>query len=502
MKLSRLKGASFDSLLLSIVKVFTIGVGIVSTMILSKFLSLSQIGTYSQGNLLVNSVTSVTILGFADAANFFYNRSRDKAERGKYINTIFGIELLVGIVTAIVMLACTAPITAYFENPELAGIIVYIVLRPMISNMTTTLQVLQVAIGRAKSIAVRNAIMSVFKLTVVSITAFVTQNIITIFASYLVMDILMLLWFAFNYFKEEQLINPLKISRNLIRPILAFSVPMGVYVMTNSLARDLDKYVIGWFESTERLAIYSNCATLLPFDIVSSAFLTIMIPMMTRFIANKQYEQGRQLFQCYLRIGYLSTFVFTVAAIICSREMILVLYSAEYLPGQNVFILYTIVDMLKFANLSLVLSAKGRTKTLMCISLASLGLNLVLNILFYWAFGFTGPAIATVLITLLSSVVLCSISAGILHTKIVKLLNFKEIGIFILELAVFGAGAYALQTVLSRAGWSPYLILVLVGGAFCGILFLINFRKIKSLFREVNQIGKKNDEMRMEENNG
>ena len=62
---------------------------------------------------------------------------------------------------------------------------------------------------------------------------------------------------------------------------------MGIYVLTNSLCRDIDKMLIGGWYNTDQYAIYANCATLLPFDIISASFLTILIPILTRYFGER-----------------------------------------------------------------------------------------------------------------------------------------------------------------------------------------------------------------------
>lgn len=120
--------------------------------------------------------------------------------------------------------------------------------------------------------------------------------------------------------------QPYKIDWSKTREILGYSIPMGVYVLTNSLCRDIDKMLIGGWYSTDQYAIYANCATLLPFDIISASFLTILIPILTRYFGEKDYIHGRILFKNYLKIGYYTAFTFTIACMILSKEMVLFLY--------------------------------------------------------------------------------------------------------------------------------------------------------------------------------
>lgn len=476
---------SADSILLVLVKAFTVISGILSTAILSRALSLELYGTYSQLNLVVTTTTSLTALGLIDAVNYYYNKTHNRQEQKEYLDTIEGVQVIIGFGAGLAILICNRIIINYFENELLAPLLIYIAFRPMFANIVTGLQILQVSVGRAKAVAVRNAILSILRLGAILITAYVTYDIKTILITFIVFEIVVALYFKFTFEKEQFKISWYKINWTKAKEILLYSIPMGIYIMTNSLSRDMDKLVIGKFCGTEQLAIYSNCSTLLPFDIVSSAFLTIIVPIMTRYINSKEIVKGRTLFKNYFRIGYITTFTFTIASMILSREMILMLYGEKYLSGQSIFILYTIVDMLKFANLSLVLTANGETKTLMKYSISALIANFILNILFYIIFGFVGPAIATVIITGILSFVLTKRSAMILGTLIRELIDWKEFISFVGMAGGMGIGLFIVERVMARAAINYMIILVVLGGTYISGVLLTNSRRLISAMKEI-----------------
>ena len=476
---------SADSILLVLVKAFTVMSGILSTAILSRALSLELYGTYSQLNLVSTTGTSLTALGLVDAVNYYYNKTHNRKEQKDYLDTIAGLQVIIGFCAGLVILICNRIIVNYFENKLLAPLLIYVAFRPMFANIVTSLQVLQVSVGRAKAIAIRNAILSVLRLGAILITAYVTYNIKTILITFMVFEIAVAFYFKVTFEKEQFKISWFKINWTKAKEIMRYSVPMGIYIMTNSLSRDMDKLVISRFCGTEQLAVYSNCSTLLPFDIVSSAFLTVIVPIMTRYINSKETEKGRNLFKNYFRIGYITTFTFTIASIVLSKEMILMLYGEKYLPGQSIFILYTIVDMLKFANLSLVLTANGETKTLMKYSIIALIANFILNILFYIIFGFVGPAISTVIITGILTFALTKKSAMILGTIIRKLIDWKKFISFIGIAGGMGLGLFIVKEIMERASINYMIILVVLGGIYIGSVLLINSRRLISAMKEI-----------------
>ena len=441
---------SIDALLLSSIRFSTILINIVSSAILSRLVSLEAYGTYSTANLIVSTTANLTILGMMDAANFFYHQQ--DLDKRECLHTIGFVQCFVGALCALVLWLSRDEITNYFSNPRLDGVYIYILFRPLLENLSNSLLSLQISIGKARAVGIQNILFSVGKLCAILFTVFISENIATILAAYLIMDVVTVFYYYHNFKIADFAINPILFKKKLIIPILQYAAPMGVYVMTNALSRDLDKLVIGYYESTAQLAIYTNCATLLPLGIVSSAFLTIIIPVMTRLVQQEKYEPARTLFRDYLSVSYISTCILSAACIILAEEAIFLLYGEKYLQGKTIFVLYILVDLIKFANISMIPAAKGKTKSLMYISVGMLAANGILNLLFYQCMGILGPVLATVVTTLATSVILLKESGDILGVSLVKLFDWKKLGKFNIWLIAAAASASKLRMTL--LGWN------------------------------------------------
>lgn len=482
------KGNSGDSILLALVKAFTTVSGILSTMIVSHALSLELYGTYSQTTLIVTTATNVFALGLVDAVNYFYNRSQNPDEKEKNVNTVIGFQSISGILAAILIITLSGSLISYFNNELLRSFFLLIAFRPLFANLNVSLQYLQVSIGRAKAVAVRNALFATLRLIVFAIAAYILKDITVILISFLAFEIIITVYFEITFAKEQFWVQPYRIDWSKTKEILIYSIPMGIYVLTNSLNRDIDKMLIGGWFSTDQYAIYANCATLLPFDIISASFLTVLVPILTRYFGNKDYLSGQKLFKNYLKIGYYTSFTFTVACIILSRQMILFLYGNKYLSGQSVFVLYTIVDMVKFANMSIVLASCGKTKTLMICSLSALAGNTLLNLIFYRIWGFIGPAIATVVVTVFLTAVLAKLSASSLKAKLLSLIDWKDMILFIIELIIVGLICHFTADILDRWKMNYIVVIMVVGLMFMGSIFAVNRKKIIGAMKEINDL--------------
>lgn len=487
-KIKTFKGAAADSIVLTFVRVITTILGLLVTKLLSTQLTLEEYGTYSQAMLIVSTATSISILGLTNAVNYFYNASDNKEEKQKYVSTMFSIQYLVGTITAILIVVCHSFIIHYFKNDQLDKIIYLIAWMPLLENVLPMLQVLFVSIGRAKLIAIRNFIISVLRLLVVVITCYVTKNILTIFVILLLLDLIQVVYFMYAFSKTNFKIKLCYFTGKYVMPIMRFSIPMAIYIMCNSFTRDIDKYVISFFTDTTTLAIYTNASKILPFDMITASFITVLIPIITRQVSNKEYYKAKYTMKTYLRLGYILTWIAVFGAVIVAKELMIFLYSEKYLSGLSVFIVYLLVDMVRFANTSMLLVATGKTNLLMISTLVSLVLNFVLNIISFKMLGIFGPAISTLIITIGLTFYLLSKGAKQINCFLNEFFDFKEVLLIFAELLVIGLLCYLLKINIANYTNSNVFILAFTYLLFVGMMFLINKNRIIQCLKEVNKL--------------
>ena len=485
-RLRRSNGAATNSIMLTFVHVITTVLGLIVTKLLSVHFSLQEYGTYSQALLVTTTVTSLSILGLTNATNYFYNRTKDEQQQRTYVATIFSLQYIVGVTCGILVFALRVPISHYFRNNSLVGILPIVAFTPLFTNLIQMYQTLFVSIGKAKVIAIRNFVVSIVRLLAVIVACFVLNNIVTVLVVILCLDIAQIIYF-YTLFRRYKHPVAIKDSRfELTKEILAFSIPMSIYVLTNSLSRDIDKYVISAFANTETLAIYTNAAKVLPFDMLTASLITVLVPIVTRMINQSKYEEARDVFKLYLRIGYVLTFIFVGGAIAVSKELMLFLYDEKYLTGLPVFIVYLIVDMIRFANVTTILSGAGKTKVLMIVSVTTMVLNGIFNIVGYKLLGILGPALVTLLLTVGMTIALLHFGAKEIRTKVIDLFDFKEISIIGVEIIIVGSLVYWLSTIMT-AKQIPYaIVLILCYGVYILILGLLNYRRALHCYRKLN----------------
>ena len=482
----KIKGLATDSIFLAFAKLMTTVISLAVSKILAIKFSLFEYGVYSQIMLIASTATSFSILGLSDGVNYYYNNCFDLEQKKKNINTIFFMQTVAGSICAVLILCFSNSITNYFKNPDLNGLYVYIAFMPIISNFLAMYQVLFVSVGKAKGIAIKNLIVSLIKLGIITTVAFSINNISIIVIASLITDVLQLFYFAISFGISNFYVNPCAVDWKLIGKILGYCLPLSFYILTSSLCRDIDKYVISFFADTETLSVYTNAAKVLPFDMLASSLTVVMVPIVVKYITNNEYEKTKDIFRTYLSISYKTTWLVTFGVIICAKELMLFLYDEKYLAGLGVFIIYIVVDMIRFANLSIILRAKNKTLQLALYSVGMLISNFVLNIILFKLCGIIGPAIATLVVTLGTNILMMVHAGKIIKAKISQLLDFKDMLITICSM-IFGGGIAMLIKLLCNAGSLHYLLtLIFSYGGYAIIVLLFNYKKIIQLLKHLN----------------
>ncbi len=474
----KISGVSLNAVLLTFIKLITTVLGLVSTRLLSVHLSAHEYGTYSQILLIVSTISSITVLGLIDAVNYFHSGQSENRKKQTYVSTIYALETIVSVVAGIGVVVAAEFISTYMANEQIKKYIVFAAVLPYLQNLLFMTQVLVVAAGKAKLLALRNFTVHFLKLIVVGVVVYFYKNIGVILLFSVVLDVLQLILFFTMLSKQNVKIKIKYIDFTLVKSILKYALPMAVFVALNSLNRDCDKYVISLFTNTETLAVYANASKLLPFDILISSFITVLVPKITELISKGEKEKTVSIYKRFLEISYISTGILTSAAIVVSAELMTLLYSEKYLSGLNVFILYIVVDMLRFMSITLILSAAGKTKKLMSIAGATVGLNIILNVVFFKLFGIVGPAIATVAVSFLSGVAIMKSSAEVLETKMLNFFDVKFLLCFIAESIITVCACSFIKDILSEFNLNYFVLMVIICFIYGSVMVLLNGKRL------------------------
>ena len=428
---------------LMIAKILTTLIALVSSMLLSRFRTVEEYGTFSELLITISLTTSLFTLGLPNSSSYFLPLAETADDRRRFLSVYFTFTTLLCAAIGLLLVACVPLVEAYFKNEAIRSFAFFLAIFPWASIMADGIGNILVAYGKTvKLMGVNIAATMVSLLSVVLIRVFHLSFRDYILA-FLFGNVLIALW---TYLIAAGLDGGLRFSLDgkLIRRILAYSVPIGLASLVGTLTIEIDKLMIGNMVDTEGLAYYTNAGKELPLTLVSTALTAVLLPQMARKLKEENTTEALSLWGEAIRMGYLIVCFFAAACVAFAPQVMTFLYSEKYLPGVQVFRVYSLILLLRCTYFGMVLSASGNSRKILWSSILALVLNVVLNWLLFLLLGFIGPAIASfVSICTVDLVQLC-FTSRILKTPLKELFPWRALGRITLINAAWGFAAFVL----------------------------------------------------------
>lgn len=196
--------------------------------------------------------------------------------------------------------------------------------------------------------------------------------------------------------------------------------------------------------------------------------------------------------ESFLELSYIATSILAIGAVCVAPELMRFLYTEKYASssfGITVFIIYILVDVISVLNITLILSAAGKTKTILFASIGAFFANIILNVGLFWLMGEVGPAVTTLLVTFVQGIVILSLGAKEIKTSILKMFDIKYLLLFIVQNGIFIIGVSMLRKLMVDKAVHYMIILFACYATYVLALLAINRKR---LLNNVTIIGNRN----------
>ena len=475
-----------EAVRLTLSKVITLCITLVTTMLLSRYRTTEEYGTYSQLLLVINLFTTLIMLGLPNSINFFLARAESEEERKNFLSVYYTLSTILSIIIGTVLVLGIPLIESYFHNNAISKFYYFLALYPWASIVSASIENILVVYKKTSFLMGYRVIHSVALLLAVLVVQWLGYG----FEVYMAVFVLVNCLFGLSvYIICSQLSGGLYVhfDKKLIRAVFTFSVPIGLATVIGTLNAEIDKLLIGYLMNTEQLAIYTNAAKELPVAIVASSITAVLLPQLTRMVKRGDTNNAIALW------GYASELALIVIALIVAgvftyaEDALTFLYSAKYLPGLSVFRVYTLNLILRCTYFGILLNAYGKTKQIFYCSILSLMLNVVLNPLFYWLFGMIGPAIATFISVLVVLLLQLALTAKLMNVSFSEVFPWSKSAIIIGINSLFAIVFFYIKKTIPLETLVGSIYEALILGAIWTILYYLVMRKrIRLVWHKMN----------------
>lgn len=419
-------GVGRTTLKLTSSKVCAYLMNMATAMLLSRFRTLDEYGTYSQLLLCVNLVTSIFMLGLPNSINFFLSKANNRYERKSFLSSYYTLSTLLSIISGLLLVFMLPYIKMYFKNPSIADFWFILAFYPWTKIILASIENILVVSYKTTIMVWFRIINSILLLVSVLVAYFYKWK----FQSYMILFIICESICALAvYFIVQFFVSSFKftISKELTKTIFSFSVPIGIASVIGTLNIEFDKLLISTYYDANFMAIYTNASRELPVTLLTTSVTAAILPHLVKKLQNGKVSETLTLWRKSMQLLYIIICFIATALFVYAPEVLGFLYSEKYLAGVGIFRIYCFLLLLRFTYFGMILNATGKTKYITFSSVCSLVINVILNYYFYMIWGFTGPAMATVVSQLVSASIQLICSSRLLQIKISRIIPIKEL---------------------------------------------------------------------------
>jgi O-antigen/teichoic acid export membrane protein len=476
-----------DAVKLTTSKFITLLISLVTAMLLSRFRTLEEYGTYSQIMLVISLTTTIFMLGLPNSINYFLARTEDPIERNRFLSVYYTFSTILSFIAGLVLVISAPLIVRYFDNALIKNFIYVLAIYPWARIIQSSIDNVLIVYKKTNHLMAFRIINSIFLLLIIIIVESFNWG----FAMYMALFIVVEAVFAvIVYILVKNIAGNIKIyfDKTLIRTIMNFSLPIGLASVVGTLKTELDKLVIAGFYDTESLAIYTNAAREMPVNIIASSITAVLMPQMVKMLKRNEKVEAVNLWGNATLFSYVIICFFATGLFVYAPEVMSLLYSDKYISGAPVFRVYALVLLFRSTYFGMVLNSIGKTKIILNCSVIALVLNFVLNFIFYYMFGFIGPAIATLVATLGSAMYLLWSTSKTIKIPFVRIFPWKTILYITMINILFGfAFAVIKQVIPLEVKYGEVLESVSLGLIWGVLYLLVTYKFLKNKWDVLNE---------------
>ena len=476
-----------NAIKLTFAKIITLAVGMLSSMLLSRFRSLTEYGTYSQLLMVINLASSLFMLGLPNCINYFLGKAKSNEERARFLSSYYTLSTILSFVVGFVLVLSVPLIEDYFKNEYIKVFWYFLATYPWTKVVMSSTENLLIAYNKTTIMMIYKVLNSVSLLAAILIVQITNGSFSHYMILFLAVEVVFTAW-TYILAKKNALMLKFSLDKQMIKTILTFSVPIGLASMVGTINIELDKLVITSFFSTEELAIYTNASKELPVTIIATSITAVLMPQVVKLLHNDSKEEAVDLWKSATTISFAVISFISMACVVFAPEIITVLYSEKYLPGTTVFMIYSILLLLRCTYFGLMLNATGKTRFVFYSSIGTLLLNVSLNYLFYRLVGFFGPAIATLLSTVIMAVIQLLYTSKKISIKFSTIFPWKScLGYLILNVIFAVVFYFSKLLIETRFEVNNIVLAVLLGVLWFIFYVAVVFKPLKKKWEFLNK---------------
>ncbi len=481
---------AWHSILLLACKVISGLASIAGGIVLARWLTIEDYGTYSQLVLIASTLVFFSNLSLPRSLYFFIPRARLAGEKKHVAVQVVAAVVISSLFFALLLLPSAPFLADIMQNPAIRVSIIFVAVYLFFLSVSELFEPFMVSVGHASIVARVEAVCGVglFLSVVVPLTLGMDYRYILLcFSAVLCVKIAVMLYHLLRL-DGDDFRAPL--FGGIVKKI-QYAAPLALGSMIGILGRRIDQFIISSMYLPADYAIYARGAFELPLvALIPMTISNLMLPGFAKDFADNRLERVAWQFADKARKVALMFFPLTVLMLILSEAFIVLMFSDKYLGSVPVFRIYLLILPFRITIHGVIVRAAGKTSLFIAGDLLYVFSNIFISLILIKFVGTTGAAWGTVIAVAIYTFYISWHNCKILNINSYQLLPWHDLlkiaiasivgGILVLPL-FFWIKSYFMQLVI---GAVLYAVCYLLIGSFLRIFTDGDICLVKDIINE------------------
>lgn len=440
---------------------------LVAGMLLSRYLTRSDYGTYKQLWLIYSTLYPLFSLGLPTSINYFIPQATEK-EKGAFNLQTFFLLTLGGAIISLVFFLGAPEFARIFHNPDLTPMARVFAFIPILTLPTLYYQNLFISLDQPVLVAKLSIALSAGRLIAIFVPIILRQGLLGILVGLISFSIVQFLLVAYLMFRPFGICVASWQYTLLLRQ-LRYAIPIGLSFIVGTWTKQIDKMAISTFFSPSQYAIYVNGAIEVPLiGVFTGSVTAVLMPEFVRLYVAGNIDRLVFLWHRAIRKVGLIILPVMVFLFLYAPEFLTLLFSEKYAGSAGVFRVFLLALPTRVTTFGTILLAAGLSTLVMRYSVYTLLLNAVLAYSSVQLIGFSGPAIGTVLAIYFIAALQLREIAKLLHMNFTSVFPWSDLG----RIAFIALAAGIVSAVPKEMFSLPLFLRFLMGSFIYAATFL------------------------------
>lgn len=289
------------------------------------------------------------------------------------------------------------------------------------------------------------------------------------------------IWIILAY-RAIKLKHKWELDISLMKEMLKFGFPLQLQYILQFAYSKVDTLIVGSFLGTSGIALY-DVARKIPdsLDQLFSVFITVYFPLSANVYSTEKKEKTDYIINNSVRLLSVFAFFATLVTVFFGKDIIILLFSEEYLPVYWALVLLMVGFALQMVEsiLGYSLVAIGEPDKPLYINIVRAVVSIIGNLVILPIMGFTGAAV----IYILGNIVAIPLNVYYLRKKLIspKYLDF-------LKLTIIFSFMFLIFFISGQSNFFLRSFIVLLYIPLCFLLSVITTRDVSIVFEEIRSI--------------